>query len=203
VTVPSGSKTSRVRATVTPLVSAFVACLLLVSLSSSTSAASETANARTKTVSFKGFTFQIPLSWAVLPGSEYQGCTVKGPAVVVGEEPDSITCNGGVVQSATVVRILAIPETGFIEFVAGPYKHFSHRGITGTVVTGFESNPGGPNIQSPLTPTSPWAMDARFTHSTVQFGASGFGGTKSLSSRQALAILLSVTPSARRRSTPH
>lgn len=177
--------------------------LTLVVSGSSVSSASELASAHSKSITYRGFAFQAPGSWSVLAGSKYQGCTVSGPAVVIGQEPDSVTCSA-VTQSATVIGISTLPTAQSLEFVSGQSKSFHHRGIDGTVVVGTELNPGGPNLPvpgdgQPVAKSSMWAIDARFEHSDVQFGANGFGGPKSPSERQAMEVLLTVASSRVRR----
>jgi hypothetical protein len=167
-------------------------CGLVIVGGSSASASGTERGPRTKAVDYRGFVFRVPTAWSVLPN---EGCPVKGPAIVVGGQPDFISCNGLVTQTATVAVIVAVAANGFVESVATARKSFAHGGVAGTFILGLASNPGGPNVQPPLTPTSPWALDAHFNGSHVQFGARGFGGPNSRSARQALRILLSVTRS--------
>ena len=169
----------------------------------------EGAEGRLKTVHFEGFIFRVPRAWSVLSGSRYQGCVVKGPAVVVGEEPADLTCSGSLVQTATVVRISVVSTNEPIEAVGGQSKTFHHDGVSGTLVVGTpvysetaigaRANPGTTTVRPVGTSSLGWAIDARFDHSHVQFGADGFGGVKSPSERQAQAILLSVSRSASHR----
>jgi hypothetical protein len=186
------------------LIAVCVVGVLTITLAVTTGRSSgEAAEGGVKAVHYEGFTFRVPAAWSVLSGSRYQGCVVKGPAVVVGEEPAVMTCSGSVVQSATVVRISLVPTNEPIEAVAGPSNTFHHRGVSGTLVVGTplysetalgaEAGPGTTTVP-PLGRSSPgWALDARFSHSHVQFGANGFGGVTGPSERQVRAILLGVT----------